>query len=248
MPGVPGFPPGASWARPSHKKPPAGAGGLRVACLPPCHAKQVRTAEMRPVGQHGWRDGFHARSPRVSTRGFLSRAASTKSPRREPGDSGSRAFPRAMRNRFEPRECVQSDSMDGGMVFMPGVPGFHPGLLGRDRPTKSPRREPGDSGSHACPPAMRNGFEPRECVQSDSMDGGEVFMPGVPGFPPGASCRAPHPQKAPGGSRGTPGRMPSPVPCEADSNRGNASSRTAWMAGWLSCPESPGFHPGLLGP
>jgi len=129
MPGVPGFPPGASWARPSHKKPPAGAGGLRVACLPPCHAQQVRTVEMRPVGQHGWQDGFQTRCPRVSTRGFL-----------------------------------------------------------------------------------------------------------------GATV----PQKAPGGSRGTPGRMPSPVPCATGSHRGNASSRTAWIAGRFSCPESPGCHPGLL--
>jgi hypothetical protein len=78
------------------------------------------------------------------------------------------------------------------------------------------------------------------------MDGRMVFKPGVPGFPPGASCRATVPQKAPGGSRGTPGRMPAPVPCATGSHRGNASSRTAWMAGWFSNPVSPGFHPGLL--
>jgi len=68
-------------------------------------------------------------------------------------------------------------------------PGFHPGLFGtRANGTKSPRREPGDSGSHAFPGAMRCGFEPGNCVPSSGMDGGEVFTPGVPGFPPGAFC------------------------------------------------------------
>ena len=55
----------------SHKKPPAEAGGLRVACLPGCHAKRVRTGKLCAVIRHGRRGGFHARSPRVSTRGFL---------------------------------------------------------------------------------------------------------------------------------------------------------------------------------
>jgi len=89
----PGFHPGLLVPRPSRtpKKPPAGAGGLRVAHLPMCHAKRLRTGESPAVVWHGWRDGVHARCPRVSTRGFLchARHAPPKSPRREPGDSGS---------------------------------------------------------------------------------------------------------------------------------------------------------------
>ena len=54
-------------------------------------------------------------------------------------------------------------------------------------------------------------------------------------------------QKAPGGSRGTPGHAPVRLPCDAGSSRGSACRRAAWMAGWFSGPESPGFHPGLLG-
>jgi len=53
--------------------------------------------------------------------------------------------------------------------------------------TRSPRRKPGDSGWHAFPGAVRRGFEPGNCVPSSGRDGGVVFVPGVPGFPPGAS-------------------------------------------------------------
>ena len=53
--------------------------------------------------------------------------------------------------------------------------------------TTSPRRKPGDSGSHAFPGAMRCGLEPGNCGPSSGMDGGMVFMLEVPGFPPGAS-------------------------------------------------------------
>jgi len=65
------------------------------------------------------------------------------------------------------------------------------------------------------------------------------FQPGLPGLA--------LTQKAPGGSRGTPGGMPSRLPCEAGSNREIVCRHPAWTAGWFSCPESPGFHPGLLG-
>jgi len=65
------------------------------------------------------------------------------------------------------------------------------------------------------------------------------FQPGLPGLV--------IPQKAPGGSRGTPGRMPSRVPCDVSLNREITCRHPACMAGWFSCPESPGFHPGLLG-
>jgi len=62
----------------------------------------------------------------------------------------------------------------------------------------------------------------------------------------GFSERARTAQKAPGGSRGTPGRMPSRVPCCAGLNRDIACGHPAWTAGWFSHPVSPGFHPGLL--
>jgi len=41
--------------------------------------------------------------------------------------------------------------------------------------------------------------------------------------------------------------MPSQVPCDGGLNREIVGRHPAWMAGWFSCPESPGFHPGLLG-
>jgi hypothetical protein len=45
-----------------------------------------------------------------------------------------------------------------------------------------------------------------KCVKSSGMDDGMAFTPGVPGLPPWASrFSTPLPQKAPGGSRGTPG-------------------------------------------
>ncbi len=157
----------------SHKKPPAEAGGLRVASLPACHAKRVRTGKLRAVIRHGRRGGFRARSPRVSTRGFL---CGCQARRAGLIPSGRRPAKRtAARGR-------------GFACSMP--PGFHPGLLGP---------------------------------------------------------RAPFTQKAPGGSRGTPGRIPSRLPCEAGSNREIACRHPAWTAGWFSCPDSPGFHPGLLG-
>jgi len=135
-----------------------------------------------------------------------------------------------------------------GWCSYPVSPGFHPGLLGtRVASTKSPRQEPGDSGSHAFPGAMRCGFEPGNCVRSSGMDCGVVFIPGVPGFPPGAFLeRVSLPQKAPGRSRGTPGGMPSRVPCDVGLNRAIACGHPAWTAGWCSYPVSPGFHPGLF--
>jgi hypothetical protein len=71
--------------------------------------------------------------------------------------------------------------------------------------TKSPRRKPGDTGSHTFPGTMRCGFESENWVPSFGMDGGVVFLPGVPGLPPGASwedTRATSAQKASGGNRG----------------------------------------------
>ena len=95
---------------------------------------------------------------------------------------------------------------------------------------------------HKKPPAEAGGHGSREPAAScrSSLGGPPPAhsRPGPPGLAP--------PQKAPGGSRGTPGRMPSQVPCEVGLNREIECRHPAWTAGWLSCPESPGFHPGLL--
>jgi len=111
-------------------------------------------------------------------------------------------------------------------------------------------------------------------------------MPGVPGFPPGASWNVDGPErsgasvsgrrarlrgsrvvrlfvrvfrfglridarerhkKPPAGAGGHRVEPLSRVPCIASSKRGVTCGREAWMAGRCLCPESPGFHPGLLG-
>jgi hypothetical protein len=170
------WPAEASWttrAVPT-KKPPAEAGGLRVACLPRCHALWVRT-------------GYH----------------------------------------------VPSSGMDGGMVFTPGVPGLPPGASWTTRavPTKSPRRKPGDSGSHAFPGAMRCGFAPGITCRHPAWTAVWFSHPVSPGFHPGLlGPRAPCPQKAPGGSRGTPGSIASRVPCAVGSHRGITCRHPAWTA------------------
>jgi len=69
------------------------------------------------------------------------------------------------------------------------------------KPPRSPRRKPGDSGWHDFPFAIRCGFEPGRHVTSCGMDDGVVFVPGVPGFPPGASCGT-VPKKLPASARG----------------------------------------------
>jgi len=190
MPGVPGFPPGASWnARRFHKKPPAGAGGLRVECDPACHALPICTGDSHPVIRHGRRGGFHTRCPRVTTRGFLERASL---PQKAPG--GSLGTPGRMRSHVPCAAGLHRDiacrhpAWTAGWFSHPESPGYHPGLLGtRVASTKSPRREPGDSGSNAIPRAMRCRFAPGTHTQSSGMDGGVVFTPGVPGLPSGAS-------------------------------------------------------------
>ena len=55
---------------------------------------------------------------------------------------------------------------------------------------------------------------------------------------------APLPQTAPGGSRGTPGCMPSQVPCGVSVNRGIAGRHAAWTARAVFTPGVPGFPPG----
>ena len=200
----------------SHKKPPAEAGGLRVASLPACHAKRVRTGKLRAVIRHGRRGGFRARSPRVSTRGFLCgcqarRAGLIPSGRRPAKRTAARGrgFACSMPPGFHPGLLVWVPGPEGRVdskraqarqanrgtrprVCVQHAPGFSPGASWATRAihTKSPRRKPGDSGSHPFPLAMRSGFEPGNCVPSSGMDGGVVFVPGFPGFPPGASWAA----------------------------------------------------------
>jgi hypothetical protein len=188
----PGFHPGLFGTRVAPQKAPGGSRGTpgRISSRVPCDVGLNRDIACRhPAWTAGWFS--HPVSPGFHPGLLGTRVASTKSPRRKPGDSGSHAFPDAMLRGFEPGHCVPSSSMDGGVVFTPGVPGFPPGAFWNAcRSTKSPRREPGDSGSHAFPGAMRCGFEPGNCVPSSSMDGGVVFTPGVPGFPPGAFWNA----------------------------------------------------------
>jgi len=102
---------GLTHARPTQKAPGGSRGTPGRIAIP--RAMRVDVARQgRGVFEHGWRGGVRARSPRVSTRGFLgrtekppagvlmvrvvqlcvridARATATKSPRREPGDSGS---------------------------------------------------------------------------------------------------------------------------------------------------------------
>ena len=146
------FGPHASTA---HKKPPAGAGGLRVACRPGCHAMPIRTGKSCPVVRHGRWGGFHARSPRVATRGFLgpTRQRHTKSPRREPGDSGWHAFSGAMRCGVEPGNHVPSCGMEGGVAFVPGVPGLPPGASGAPRANGTQNAPGGSRGIPGCMPS-----------------------------------------------------------------------------------------------
>ena len=196
-----------------HKKPPAGAGGLDVrdpaascrsslggpppacrqpgppglalpqkapggsrgtpGCMPsrvPCDVGLNR--KLRAVIRHGRRGGFHTRCPRVSTRGFLERVSL---PQKAPGGSRGGCCTRTcgLMPQFAWRASARMQTT------RPSGPGAS---------TKSPRREPGDTGWHAFPGAMRCGFEPVNCVPSSGMDGGMVFTPGAPGFPPGASC------------------------------------------------------------
>jgi prepilin-type N-terminal cleavage/methylation domain-containing protein/prepilin-type processing-associated H-X9-DG protein len=76
---------------------------------------------------------LHARMRLVVSRVLASlsfgstRPRGTKSPRRKPGDSGSRTFPRAMRCGLEPENHVPSCGMDDCVVSRPGVPGLPPG-------------------------------------------------------------------------------------------------------------------------
>jgi len=123
----------------SHKKPPAEAGGLRVASLPACHAKRVRTGKLRAVIRHGRRGGFRARSPRVSTRGFL---CGCQARRAGLIPSGRRPAKRtAARGR-------------GFACSMP--PGFHPELLGRlKKPSPNSKDLQNNVRNRVDTPAMR---------------------------------------------------------------------------------------------
>jgi len=90
---------------------------------------------------------------------------------------------------------------------------------------QSPGREPGDSGWHPFPGAMRCGFEAGNRVQSCRMDGGVVFVPGVPGLPPGASWKHDSidqmgsPDPTTGAPLGLPPRRAGHRPCQAGSGR-----------------------------
>ena len=141
-----------------------------------------------------------------------------------------------------------------------------------DHPTKSPRRKPEDMvyanlrhraavrlaglrpltvnpalrawRSHKKPPAEAGEHGVREPAAScRSSLGGPAPADSQPG-PPGLALT----QKAPGGSRGTPGGIPSRLLCDEGSHKWIGGCPAAWTVGWFSSPESPGFRPGLLGP
>jgi hypothetical protein len=154
--------------------------------------------------------------------------------------------------------------MDGGVVFMPGVPGFPPGASwSRDETDSLVHASPEDGSQtvfgrceralSSWPPAWMAGHrEPAAAGQGNRGTMPRVSVRHARGAAFGR-CVSTRPsglaldQKAPGGSRGTPGHSPPRSPCAAGLHRGITCRSTAWMAGWFSCPESPGFHPGLLG-
>jgi len=186
MPGVPWFPPGASWATRPTKSPRRKPGDSGSPASPLSMRRRFAPGNHVPSCGMKNRMVFMPGVP-----GFPPGASwatrPTKSPRRKPGDSGSPASPVTMRRGFAPGTHVPSCGMEDRVVFMPGVPGLPPGASWATRPTKSPRRKPGDSGSPASPVTMRRGFAPGTHVPSCGMEDRMVFMPGVPGFPPGAS-------------------------------------------------------------
>jgi len=197
-----------------------------------------------PVASCGESSHGPSSHPWPAEASWTTRAVPTKSPRREPGDSGSHRFPCAMRCGFAPGYHAPSSGMDTEVVFTPGVPGLPPGASWTTRavPTKSPRREPGDSGSHRFPRAMRCGFAPGITCRHPAWIPRWFSCPVSPGFRPGLlGPRAPCPQKAPGGSRGTPGRIASRVPCAVGSHRvSRAVIRHGRRDGFHTrCPRAP---------
>ncbi len=142
---------------------------------------------------------------------------------------------------------VPSSGMDGGIVFSPGVPGLPPGAstFSTPLPQKAPGGSRGTPGRTPSSVPCDTGSNQGNGVPSSGMDGGIVFSPGVPGLPPGASTfSTPLPQKAPGGSRGTPGRTPSSVPCDTGSNQGNGVPSSGMDGGIVFSPGVPGLPPG----
>jgi hypothetical protein len=98
--------------------------------------------------------------------------------------------------------------------------------------TKSPGWQPGDSAWRTFPDPMRCGAEPGS--SGLMLHGRRV---GLHARCPRVATRGflPHrPQKAPGGSRGTPGGMPSRAPCDPGPNRGTARVNNSWAAGMVS--------------
>ena len=116
------------------------------------------------------------------------------------------------------------------------------GSRGGPPPAHSRPGPPGLEFPQEAPGRSRGGRFTRTAASCRSSLGGPPPAHSQPG-PPGLEF----PQEAPGRSRGTPGRMPSQVPCNVGLSREIACRHLAWTAGWFSCPESPGFHPGLLG-
>jgi hypothetical protein len=177
-------------------KPEASFGGA-CSCCSSFGSTRATSAQKAPGGSRGeWFTRTCGIVPQFALRA-VARAQSTrpsgpsahtKSPRRKPGEWFTRTC--GIVPQFALRAVARAQST------RPSGPSAH---------TKSPRRKPGDTGSHTFPGTMRCGFESENWVPSFGMDGGVVFLPGVPGLPPGASwedTRATSAQKASGGNRG----------------------------------------------
>jgi hypothetical protein len=163
----------------------------------------MRTGCILP--QFAWRASARSQSTRPSGPG-----ASTKSPRRKPG------------------RMVHANRRHPATVRLAGL-----GPLTVDPALRAWR-------FHKKPPAEAGGDGSREPAAScHSSLGGPPPAHSRPG-PPGLAL----PQKAPGGSRGTPGRMPSQVPCAVGLNARNCVSSSGMDGGVVFMPGVPGFPPG----
>jgi len=202
------------------------------------HPAAVRLAGLRPLtvdpALRAWRlhkkppaeageDG--SREPAASCRSSLGGPPPAHSrpgppglapPQKAPGGSRGEWFTRTcgILPQFAWRASARTQST------RPSGPGAH---------TKSPRRKPGDSGSHAFPGAMRCGFEPeklRVVIRRGRRGGFHTRCPRVSTRGFSCACQAWRAGLIPSGRR--------------------PAKRTAARRRGFACSMLPGFHPGLL--
>jgi len=114
-----------------------------------------------------------------------------KKPPAEAGGLRVTCLPAHHAFRFRGGTHAPSCGMAGGLVFMPGVPGFPPGAFWR-AVHKKPPAEAGGLRVTCLPAHHAFRFRCGTHAPSCGMAGGLVFISGVPGFPPGAFWRAVH--------------------------------------------------------